>query len=66
MGSADPYSSGLWFDGWKGALGTDAPWLRALARAGRPTAAPRTWLLAEGWRRGGGLIATDDVPDPAP
>ncbi len=28
-GRVDPYSSGLWFDGWKGALGSDASWLRA-------------------------------------
>ena len=65
-GWVDPYSSALWFDGWKAAIRTDAPWLRALARAGCPTAAPRTWLLSVGWRRGGGLIDVDDVPGPAP
>ena len=65
-GWVDPYSSALWFDGWKTALCADAPWLRALTRAGRPTAAPHTWLLSVGWRRGGGLIDVDDVPGPAP
>ncbi len=65
-GWVDPYSSALWFDGWKAPLRTDHPWLRDLARAGRATAAPRTWLLAEGWRRGGGRIDIDDVPGPAP
>jgi hypothetical protein len=61
----DPPSA-LWFDGWKAAIRTDAPWLRALAKEGRPTADPHTWLLAIGWRRGGGLIGIDDVPGPAP
>ena len=65
-GWVDPYSSALWFDGWKAPLATDAPWLRALARAGCPTAAPHTWLLTGGWRRGGGLIGVDEVPGPAP
>lgn len=45
----DPFSSGAWFDGWRGGMrGDDAvverpAWLR---RA-------RTWLLARGWRRRG-------------
>jgi REP element-mobilizing transposase RayT len=64
-GWVDPYSSALWFDGWKAAVRVDAPWLRALAKAGCPTAAPRTWLLKEGWRRGGGAIGVDEVPGPA-
>jgi hypothetical protein len=65
-GWIDPFSSALWFDGWREAIRTDAPWLRALARTRCPTAAPRTWLLTEGWRRGGGPIAVDDVPGPSP
>jgi REP element-mobilizing transposase RayT len=65
-GWVDPYSSALWFDGWKTAVRTDAPWLRALAKAGCPTAAPHTWLLQVGWRKGGGLIEIDDVPGPGP
>ena len=65
-GWVDPYSSALWFDGWKSAIRTDAPWLRALAKDGRPTADPHTWLLSVGWRRGGGPIDIDDIPGPAP
>ncbi|MBK7196008.1 MAG: transposase [Myxococcales bacterium] len=65
-GWVDPYSSALWFDGWNAAVRTDAPWLRPLAKAGCPTAAPHTWLLQVGWRRGGGLIGVDEVPGPAP
>ena len=64
-GWVDPFSSALWFDGWKAAVRSDAPWLRALAKAGCPTAAPKTWLLQEGWHRGGGLIGVDEVPGPA-
>ena len=46
---ADPFSSGPWFDGWRGGErfedgAAERPgWLRA----------PRTWLLARGWRRRG-------------
>lgn len=66
-GWLDPFSSALWFDGWRDAIRTDdAPWLRALARTPCPTAPPRTWLLTGGWRRGGGPIPIDDVPGPSP
>ncbi|MBL8623125.1 MAG: hypothetical protein JNK64_17545 [Myxococcales bacterium] len=61
-GAIDPHSSGLWFDGWKAAARTDVAWLRALAKAGRPTAAPRTALLARGWRTAGGPLDVDDAP----
>jgi REP element-mobilizing transposase RayT len=49
----DPASSGRWFDGW-------------MLRVGRPSdppavAKPRTWLLANGWRRWG-RIAFDEIP----
>jgi REP element-mobilizing transposase RayT len=40
----DPYSSGPWFDGWKG---------RVAASIGNPGAPPATWLLRSGWRRHG-------------
>lgn len=62
----DPFSSAIWFDGWRDPLRTDAPWLRALLRLPRPTASPRSWLLVEGWQRGGGPIPIDDVPGPPP
>jgi hypothetical protein len=59
----DPCSSGPWFDGWT----------RSSRRAdgAPPTAAPRTWLAAVGWRRAGGAIdchespAAQDGPRPA-
>ena len=49
----DPASSGRWFDGWRAGMG----------RAHDPpaVAAPRTWLLAAGWRRHG-LINPGEVP----
>lgn len=61
-GTIDPHASGLWFDGWKAAARTDVAWLRALAKAGRPTAAPRTALLARGWRTAGGPLDVDAAP----
>jgi REP element-mobilizing transposase RayT len=54
-GWIDPRSSGRWFDGWRE------------KRAPEPDAAvspPRTWLLAEGWRRHG-LIGVDEIPPAA-
>lgn len=57
----DPFSSSIWFDGWRDPLRIDRPHLHALVRRGCPTAAPRTWLLRTGWRRAGPL-ALDDVP----
>src|SRR5512145_2974999 len=46
-GRPDPFSSGLWFDGWKdyvhdGWLGTEGPVAKAAS-----------WLLSKGWRRYG-------------
>lgn len=61
-GWIDPYSSALWFQGWRQAIRVEAPWLQALRREGRPTASARTWLLVEGWQRGGGMISVDEVP----
>ena len=60
----DGASSGLWFNGWKGRapppLGRYADADRA-----REVAAPRTWLLAKGWRRIG-LIDPAEVPGGKP
>jgi REP element-mobilizing transposase RayT len=57
----DPYSSAPWFDGWRDRVRSDAPWLARLRNRPRPTATPRTWLLATGWRKHG-LLAFDEVP----
>jgi hypothetical protein len=52
----DPASSGRWFDGWRRKRPAAGP-----SAEGMPVAAPRTWLLARGWRRHG-LIDPDEVP----
>jgi putative transposase len=62
----DPYSTAPWFDGFaaspdRRALAPPPPWLAYLRSLPRPTAPPRTWLLAIGWRRHG-LLTPDDVP----
>jgi REP element-mobilizing transposase RayT len=45
-GEPDPFSSGRWFDGWRGLR-------RAFARGPIPIARARTWLLSIGWARHG-------------
>jgi REP element-mobilizing transposase RayT len=73
----DPFSSALWFDGFRGAPARTPPAYVLLARAewaplgasdpragprGAPEVTePRTFLLRTGWRRHG-LIATGDAP----
>jgi len=54
---ADPYSSAAWFDGW-----SDDRYLHEVPDVVRPTVPAQTWLLREGWRRGGGPIDYDDTP----
>ena len=56
----DPRSSGRWFDGWR-AGASDPPRRDGAEPDNPPTSAPRTWLLATGWRRCG-LIRVDEVP----
>jgi REP element-mobilizing transposase RayT len=46
-GALDPYATGMHFDGWREPVGD---WARVETL---PAAAPRTWILREGWRRGG-------------
>ena len=60
----DPYSSAPWFEGFhisprSRGLMCGPDWLTSLQRQPRPTAAPRTWLLATGWRRHGLLLPTE-------
>jgi putative transposase len=55
-GIVDPYSSACRFDGWLDRHVTFVerePW---------PDARPRTWLLRSGWLRGGGPLATSEIP----
>ena len=58
----DPCSTGYWFHGWKerGPL-TEEPREEVL-----PSATPQTWLLKDGWKRGGGPISLYERPGPRP
>jgi len=51
--TADPASSGRFFDGWKERLKAAVP---------TEVARPRSWLLTRGWRRGGNPISLSEVP----
>jgi REP element-mobilizing transposase RayT len=53
----DPCSSGAAFDGWVRGFHPEGP------STGGLTVSPRSWLLAEGWRRRG-LIDPGEVPGP--
>ncbi len=61
----DLYSSGTWFDGWRGAAGAPGvgPPTRPLADEAPacPVSPPRTWLVRIGWRRHG-LIGAEESP----
>lgn len=66
-GGIDPFSSGAWFDGWRGwrpRSGVAPPWtLPSLRPELEPEAivAPRTWLARVGWRRRG-LVGLCEAP----
>jgi len=54
-GAVDPFTSGSWFDGWRGGIARGQT---------EPSIAPaRTWLQLVGWRRHG-LIDVAEVPGP--
>jgi hypothetical protein len=57
----DPFSSAMWFDGWR-----DDRWRRGLVPGGLepPVAPARSWLLTAGWRRHS-LLAIDETPPAA-
>jgi putative transposase len=77
----DPFSSGVWFDGWEGdplgmaRLGCLRPNserapptrgpLARLAAEPWPVRRAKTWLALEGWRLGG-LLRLDEAPADAP
>ena len=54
----DPFSSGVYFDGWAH-LGPRAPPRLDTDDGGAPVTKPASWLLRVGWRRAG-LIRTDE------
>ncbi len=58
----DPFSTGILFPDWK-ELG-DQPWMWPIRETYDPMVVrtPQSWLLREGWKRGGGPISARDVP----
>jgi hypothetical protein len=63
----DPYSSGIWFSGWREARPLPlalsiSKWKVDFARP--PVAGARSWLLQRGWLQAG-LISVSDAPSAA-
>jgi len=58
----DPFSSGWAFGGWQERGDSPFAWKTRETYEPMLTAYPQTWLLREGWRRGGGAISVYDVP----
>jgi len=58
----DPFSSGILFPDWLELQ--DQPWMWPLRDTYDPLVVrtPRSWLLAEGWKRAGGPISAREVP----
>jgi hypothetical protein len=58
----DPFSSGILFPDW--AELQDKAWMWPIRETYDPLVVfrPRSWLLAEGWRLGGGPISAREVP----
>ena len=60
--AVDPYSSAVWFAGWRERGGMPFAWPKGYQPL--PVARPQTWLLAEGWKRGGAPPSLWQVPGP--
>ena len=60
----DPFSTAILFPEWQELQ--DQPWMWPMRETYDPLVVfrPRTWLLSEGWKRGGGAISARDVPGP--
>ena len=58
--SVDRYSSGIAFGGWAERDGVPFAWPTGFEPL--PIAAPTTWLLQDGWRRGGAAPSLWEVP----
>jgi len=58
----DPFSSGILFPDWKELEGE--AWMWPIRETYDPMMVrrPQSWLLREGWKRGGGAISARDVP----
>jgi len=57
----DPFSSGATFPGWRELADRDTFWPLRASYQPLPVWLPKTWLLAEGWKRYG-LIGAREVP----
>jgi REP element-mobilizing transposase RayT len=59
----DPYSTGIYFRGWKE---TDIPKVLVIPPTAEvlPYREPRTWLLGHGWKRANRPISLYEVPGP--
>ncbi|MBV8759195.1 MAG: transposase [Deltaproteobacteria bacterium] len=58
----DPFSSGWAFGGWEERGESPFAWKTRETYEPMLTAYPQTWLLREGWKRGGGPISVYAVP----
>jgi REP element-mobilizing transposase RayT len=58
----DPFSSGWAFGGWEERGDSPFAWKTRETYEPMLTAYPQTWLLREGWRRGGRAISVYEVP----
>jgi putative transposase len=58
----DPFSSAISFPDWKELEGQ--PWMWPIRETYDPLVVrrPQSWLLREGWKRGGGALSARDVP----
>lgn len=62
----DPFSTGVDFGGWKELEDSPTLYKPRPTYRGFIVWRAKTWLLAEGWKRGGPLISVFDVPGPLP
>jgi REP element-mobilizing transposase RayT len=62
--NVDPFSTGLVFHGWKAREDAVNMWRRRETYEPLAVYVPRTWLLQQGWRKGGPPLAFREVPGP--
>src|SRR5262249_13943706 len=62
--SVDPFSTGVLFGGWKQREGAEVLWRWRDTYDPLVVYLPKTWLLREGWRKGGPLVDWNEVPGP--
>ncbi len=62
--NVDPFSTGVLFWGWKEREGAEVLWRWRPTYQPLVVYLPTTWLLREGWRKGGPLIRFHEVPGP--